>query len=411
MQRIRRPDHEQQPEDTPRAPPPAPHPAAAVLALQRTMGNQAVQRALLARTDDLETTQTFKPKGKQAFGQRPSEFGPVKIEFEDILQPKGKVVRPVKVSGLVYPQSTGQRPGAPEPISGVHVSEAKAGQPKVGAHGENARNQGLADAQKGHIMALELGGPDIPQNIVPQWANWQSNGVWRRMEKHVYDLAQAAMANGHHLHFTAELHYKQYGNGWERYASRKSVGTPRAFTVTVVEVDGTGQPVAKGIQEIPFADEQRQDKTDDMMFMRTLQALSEKGGQPFEYPDWDPKAKKEKAKKGKAPAFKGGWRDNTPSPFAAHEAQMRERRAAEDSDWNEYREGFRDGYDYVFEDADTAAYLRGYEEGRDAYLEDYQRGFLDGFNGERAQGEGEGYYEGVEDGKDRREQTAMDEDT
>ena len=61
---------------------------ASVMALQRTMGNQAVQRALaprlaappglLQRTDPLETTKTFKPKGSQTFGQRPAKFGPVK---------------------------------------------------------------------------------------------------------------------------------------------------------------------------------------------------------------------------------------------------------------------------------------------------------------------------------------------
>ena len=37
---------------------------------------------------------------------------------------------------------------------------------------------------RGHIMALELGGPDISANIVPQYGQWQGNeqGDWRKME-------------------------------------------------------------------------------------------------------------------------------------------------------------------------------------------------------------------------------------
>lgn len=41
----------------------------------------------------------------------------------------------------------------------------------------------------GHIMALELGGCDISQNIVPQYGQWQGNarGSWRQMEKALVD--------------------------------------------------------------------------------------------------------------------------------------------------------------------------------------------------------------------------------
>jgi hypothetical protein len=31
-------------------------------------------------------------------------------------------------------------------------------------------------------MSLELGGPDVTQNIVPQYQQWQETGAWRRME-------------------------------------------------------------------------------------------------------------------------------------------------------------------------------------------------------------------------------------
>jgi len=35
---------------------------------------------------------------------------------------------------------------------------------------------------RGHVCALELGGPDISENIVPQWRHWQETGEWRRLE-------------------------------------------------------------------------------------------------------------------------------------------------------------------------------------------------------------------------------------
>lgn len=41
----------------------------------------------------------------------------------------------------------------------------------------------------GHIMALELGGCDVSENIVPQYGQWQGNarGSWRQMEKALVD--------------------------------------------------------------------------------------------------------------------------------------------------------------------------------------------------------------------------------
>jgi len=44
---------------------------------------------------------------------------------------------------------------------------------------------------KGHIMALELGGPDVTENILPQYEQWQENGAWKTMEN-----AVKAVANG-----------------------------------------------------------------------------------------------------------------------------------------------------------------------------------------------------------------------
>lgn len=42
---------------------------------------------------------------------------------------------------------------------------------------------------KGHIMALELGGPNNKCNIVMQPNQWQRFGYWRQMEKQIRELA------------------------------------------------------------------------------------------------------------------------------------------------------------------------------------------------------------------------------
>jgi hypothetical protein len=141
-----------------------------------------------------------------------------------------------------------------------------------------------------------------------------------------------------------------------------------------------------------------------MMFMRTLQELAEKSGEKFEYADWNPHEKKAKGKKGKPDQWKGGWHsDENLNPFAKREARVRSKEADAEAERAEYREGWRDGYDYVEEDLDSDAYLRGYAEGREAYVDDYDHGFVDGYQGRSERGENEGYYQGVADGIERRQ--------
>jgi len=191
---------------------------------------------------------------KGGFLQRPKEYGPVSITNESISHVSGQTIqRPVNVSGLVYPGTTSGRPSAPEPSSGIKVGVTWK---LVGAN--NTRNTGIVDAQKGHIMALELGGPDRSSNIVPQWGNWQANGAWREAEKKILALAQTVEKRGNRLHFDAEILYKQYQT--IEQGSLKGLTFPSAFRVTVTEVDPSRAPVSAG--QIMFDGEQAQDETD-----------------------------------------------------------------------------------------------------------------------------------------------------
>jgi hypothetical protein len=204
------------------------------------------------QSSKLEARDQLSVKG--GFLQRPKEYGPVTVEKESISHVSGQTIqRPVHVSGLVYPGTTSGRPSAPEPSSGIKVGVTWK---LVGA--KNTRNTGIVDAQKGHIMALELGGPDLSSNIVPQWGNWQANGAWREAEKKILALAQTVEKKGHKLLFDAEILYKQYAV--LEQGTLKGLTFPSGFKVTVFEVDKSQKPVSSG--QVMFNGEQAQDETD-----------------------------------------------------------------------------------------------------------------------------------------------------
>lgn len=96
---------------------------------------------------------------------------------------------------------------------------------------------------KGHIMALELSGPDIPENIVPQFGQWQGVGDWRKME-----VLAAQNYNAHF--FTVCLDYEFTGLDRNTFADPWEKGTgeieawklkviPSRFRVRVLDFNST----------------------------------------------------------------------------------------------------------------------------------------------------------------------------
>ena len=70
--------------------------------------------------------------------------------------------RPSTVIGGVTLTDTGDRENPPPPVCGMNIDGTPLG--------------------RGHVMALQLGGPDVAENIVPQYQQWQQIGAWRQME-------------------------------------------------------------------------------------------------------------------------------------------------------------------------------------------------------------------------------------
>ena len=87
--------------------------------------------------------------------------------------PRGEMEHPTLATAIVLPVTTTGRPSPPDPESGLAL--------KAYAY------------DRGHLIGLELGGPDVSMNIAPQWAHFQRTQLWRKMERSVRDLALAVM--------------------------------------------------------------------------------------------------------------------------------------------------------------------------------------------------------------------------
>jgi len=132
-------------------------------------------------------------------------YGDVRIISQVLKHPRaGYGPRPVEVSAVIIPGipvGTRRKP-TPQPSAGFHTG------------GEN-------DVDSGHVIALHLGGPDVPLNIVPQWAHWQRLGEWRAMErsldaqaKHIADQSRhpAGGLPTRSILMWVQIHYKNTGN-------------------------------------------------------------------------------------------------------------------------------------------------------------------------------------------------------
>jgi hypothetical protein len=64
--------------------------------------------------------------------------------------------RPVALAGGVVPTDTGDRENPKPPVCGLNIDRTSLG--------------------RGHIMALQLGGPDVAENNVPQYRSGSSRG-------------------------------------------------------------------------------------------------------------------------------------------------------------------------------------------------------------------------------------------
>lgn len=150
--------------------------------------------------------------------------------------PDGSRSRPRSVRGIVVTSGTADRMSPPEPASGIRVGFSPRADrlPASYRHdpstGFNWHNDGSPIMDKGHLMAIELGGPDVAENIVPQLSDVQRHGSWRKMEQAIRTMAEA-LPDTDCLFFTAVLSYSRELR--DRIAVAHRVLTPSRFRVTV----------------------------------------------------------------------------------------------------------------------------------------------------------------------------------
>jgi hypothetical protein len=91
----------------------------------------------------------------------------------------GRGVGPVVISVEEDPRGSNRRP-----VARGHRDLGAQGPGAQGAAGTSdwQRHRCIGAGRPGHIFALELGGPNVAENIVPQWAFFQEHGTWRQME-------------------------------------------------------------------------------------------------------------------------------------------------------------------------------------------------------------------------------------
>ena len=133
--------------------------------------------------------------------------------------------RPIYVEGVIEVTETDALPNTPDPISQFSVSASVKSRNFMKG---NVRNSGRPEMHKDFIMALELGGPDVPFNIIPTWAGFHNNANWRRFEANAKNLA---MNSPEELIFQASTIYLDSEKEFDR------ASTPVGIYVDIVEGD------------------------------------------------------------------------------------------------------------------------------------------------------------------------------
>lgn len=238
------------------------------LKLEREALQRPVDTSLLKHSNKYLTRMLVTSERFNKVGERSKQVGPVSITMEIVqIYELDKPVtreRPIRVSGLVEPTVTKGRSGAPDPISGKQIYFGEKEGPKSSI--KAPRNNGMPDAERGHVMALELGGPDIPANIVPQWAKFQGADSWRKMEVAVLKKAKE-LPKGQKLNYIVEVFYKSSG---ELTPTLNTFAMPTGFKVSTETLDAKGKLIDQAVE---FLQGQSHDITDEKLRERKLKLI------------------------------------------------------------------------------------------------------------------------------------------
>ena len=141
--------------------------------LQRRAGNSALASLMVQGTTRTFSRERFTVQRAPTFAMEGAETTAREV---GLIKPIA-VDRPTSVEGMITNTVTSDRGKAPEPTAVKQIATEVGKKP---AEVWTALFAGTHD--RGHIMGLQLGGIDDPQNIVPQFSLNQQSGIWRGIE-------------------------------------------------------------------------------------------------------------------------------------------------------------------------------------------------------------------------------------
>jgi len=133
--------------------------------------------------------------------------------------------RPIYVEGVIEVTDVDAPPKTPDPISQFSVSASVKSQNFMKG---KIRNSGRPGMHKDYIMALELGGPDVPFNIIPLWANLHNNVNWRNFEANAKLLA---------VNSQEELIFQAFAIYLDSEAAFERASIPVGIYIDIIEGD------------------------------------------------------------------------------------------------------------------------------------------------------------------------------
>lgn len=86
-----------------------------------------------------------------------------------------------------------ERNKVPRMVSGIVIPVKTKGRKKTPSPSCNKATGSFLKLDRGHLMALMLGGSNIPENVAPQTSWWQQLGDWSRVEKTIFNMALKVM--------------------------------------------------------------------------------------------------------------------------------------------------------------------------------------------------------------------------
>ena len=133
--------------------------------------------------------------------------------------------RPVYVEGVIEVTEADAHPNTPDPISQFSVSASVKSRNFMKG---NVIKSGRPDMHKDFIMALELGGPVVPFNIIPLWAGFHNNADWKKFATNARGLA---MNSHEELKYQASIIYLDGETEFDK------ASTPVGIYVDIIEGD------------------------------------------------------------------------------------------------------------------------------------------------------------------------------